>query len=69
MAGLCEGGNEPSGSLKVIFNHSIQFRLETISLPACDVILQPPQINGICSQFMCLNLLHLQPEEHVQSIP
>ncbi|KAJ4440666.1 hypothetical protein ANN_08813 [Periplaneta americana] len=33
-------------------------------LSACDVILQPPQINGICSQFMCLNLLHPQPEEH-----
>ncbi|KAJ4435384.1 hypothetical protein ANN_17998 [Periplaneta americana] len=32
--------------------------------PVCDVILQPPQINGICSQFMCLNLLHPQPEEH-----
>ncbi|KAJ4441530.1 hypothetical protein ANN_11386 [Periplaneta americana] len=26
--------------------------------PACDVILRPPQINGICSQFMCLNLLN-----------
>ncbi|KAJ4440316.1 hypothetical protein ANN_08455 [Periplaneta americana] len=28
--------------------------------PACDVILQSPQISGICSQFICLNLLHPQ---------
>ncbi|KAJ4437133.1 hypothetical protein ANN_17268 [Periplaneta americana] len=26
--------------------------------PVCDVVLQPPQTDGICSQFMCLNLLH-----------
>ncbi|KAJ4451532.1 hypothetical protein ANN_02997 [Periplaneta americana] len=32
---------------------------------ACDVILRPPQIDAICSQFMCLNMLRPQPEEHV----
>ncbi|KAJ4434123.1 hypothetical protein ANN_16443 [Periplaneta americana] len=37
---------------------------KTVPPPAHDVVLQPPQIDGICSQFMWLNLLHPQPEDH-----
>ncbi|KAJ4440939.1 hypothetical protein ANN_10788 [Periplaneta americana] len=48
MAGLCEGGNEPSGSLKAIFTAS-SYDWRPDPPAACDVILQPLQIDGICS--------------------
>ncbi|KAJ4445823.1 hypothetical protein ANN_12508 [Periplaneta americana] len=39
MAGLCEGGNEPSGSLKAICNYNIDFQE---SFLATDTVFQKP---------------------------